>query len=637
MNLMSTPARAMSAPIGLYAHVRSNHARSLLLFGGFLVAVQVMSMAVLIVPLEVFDQSHAPISGFAGYIGRYLLPLALFGALIFGVRYWWHVSAVRKDTGFRYVDSTDEPRLVRLIDPLIMAAGVRAPFLAVIEDPALNAFAVGVREKHMVVVVTRGLIDGLDDEELEAVLAHELMHIRNGDTRLMAAANAFLGNLSRLRRHSMNDEKIEEPAAVIGLALLPGLLPLLLFIGFLGQLAHRIGYFSRAAIGSAREFIADAEAVRLTQNPAALASALRKVSGRDRIAGLAESHDAMLIAGAVEGPAATHPSMAQRIAALIQTTGPALAYAPIRRDTRTPQQRRQSGFGQALGAPFIEDVRAAQRPSLAGLFRLTRDPQRNIFGLRPQGTKIMSLGAAGFVGLWGGIYMLTGREVDLRYLRLARESVRIQTTCQAHVLGMLVDLTTLPAECSEENLEKKIKEEAARVGLSYATRTEKAQAAFQEEWRFSRENRCFNTSNLSWAHNPDLSRNPSQRSTWDVTWYKEYAADPIPGIETPLAPGQTYADALFDYMSMRVNWAEQARYFLGEDGYKAYLAIYEDPRHQRAVALFREKLNVPAFVVFVESKGSMGQSTRILAEMPDAVPCDLITKGVPFRRLKEGA
>lgn len=202
---------------------------------------------------------------------------------------------------------------------------------------------------------------------------------------------------------------------------------------------------------------------------------------------------------------------------------------------------------------------------------------------------------------------------------------------------MLVDLTTLPAECSEENLEKKIKEEAARVGLSYATRTEKAQAAFQEEWRFSRENRCFNTSNLSWAHNPDLSRNPSQRSTWDVTWYKEYAADPIPGIETPLAPGQTYADALFDYMSMRVNWAEQARYFLGEDGYKAYLAIYEDPRHQRAVALFREKLNVPAFVVFVESKGSMGLSTRILAEMPDAVPCDLITKGVPFRRLKEGA
>jgi hypothetical protein len=249
----------------------------------------------------------------------------------------------------------------------------------------------------------------------------------------------------------------------------------------------------------------------------------------------------------------------------------------------------------------------------------------------------MAIGAAGFVGLWGGVYMLTGRAVDFRYLRLAGESVRIQTTCQAHVLGMLLDLTTVPAECSEENLEKKVKEEAARLGLAYATRAEKAQASFNEDWRFSRENRCFNTSNYAWDRSPDGSRDYSQRSTWDVTWYKENAADPIPGIETPLAPGKKYADALFDYMEMRVIWAERARYFLGPEGYSAYLAIYDDPRHRRAVALFREKLNVPAFVAFIDSKRSMGQSARILAEMPDAVPCDLITKGVPFRRLKEGA
>ena len=116
----------------------------------------------------------------------------------------------------------------------------------------MNAFAVGVRDTHMVVVVTRGLIDGLDDEELEAVLAHELMHIRFRDTRLMAAANAFLGNLTALRRQVINDAKLEQPQALLGFVLLPGLAPLFLGLGFLGELAHRIGYFSRAAIGNAR-------------------------------------------------------------------------------------------------------------------------------------------------------------------------------------------------------------------------------------------------------------------------------------------------------------------------------------------------------------------------------------------------
>jgi heat shock protein HtpX len=452
--MMSMPQSAMAAPIGLYEHVRANHTRSLLLFGCFLVAFHLMSAAVLAIPLAIFDPEHGSLTGISGYARRYLLPLTAIGAIIFAARYWWHVSAVHKDTGFHYVDGNDEPRLVRLIEPLIIAAGMKPPFLGVIEDPAMNAFALGVRDGHSVVVVTRGLIAGLDDEELEGVLAHELMHIRNRDTRLMAAANAFLGNLSALRKQLLNDAKVEEPRAVVGFMILPGFLPLFLGLGFIGELAHRIGYFSRAAIGSAREFIADAEAVRLTHNPVALASALRKVDGRDRIIGLAEKHNAMLIAGAIEGPAATHPSIAHRLAALIQTTGPAMAYAPTRRDTRPLEQRRHGGFGQALGRSMIDEVQAAKRPTLWQIFRLARDPDRNIFGLRPAGARVALAGAISCVVMWGGIYLATGRTTNFTTLRTTATMARVAMQCQFHGIGMLAGRSEkLPEQCSDENVE----------------------------------------------------------------------------------------------------------------------------------------------------------------------------------------
>jgi Zn-dependent protease with chaperone function len=475
MNLMMPGQGAMAAPVGLYEHVRANNTRSLLLFGCFLVAFHLMSAAMLVVPLAIFDPAHGPLTGFGGYVRRYLIIVTLFGALLFALRYWWHVSAVYKDTGFQYVDDTDEPRLVRIIEPLIIAAGIHPPFLGVIEDPAMNAFAVGVREKHMVVVVTRGLIDGLDDEELEAVLGHELMHIRFRDTRLMAAANSFLGNLSGLRRQVIRDDKLEQPRSVLGFIALPGLVPLFLGLGFLGELAHRIGYFSRAAIGSAREFIADAEAIRLTHNPAALASALRKVDGRDRIADFAESHDAMLIAGAVEGPSATHPSIAQRIAALIQTTGPAMAYAPARRDTRTPDQCRRAGFGQALGKSLMQEVETAKRPTLWQIFRLARDPERNIFGLRRKGSQILLAGTIGFFLFWGGIYYSTGRQASFRTLGTTATMMRVFMNCEIHGIGMLAGVSAMPAECSNENVEALGSTFSSQSGIPYQSETERRQ------------------------------------------------------------------------------------------------------------------------------------------------------------------
>src|SRR5262249_28031922 len=250
---------------------------------------------------------------------------------------------------------TDEPRLCGLLEPLAIAIGVRAPYVGVIESRAMNAFACGASRNFSVVVFTRGAIDGLDDDELSAVIAHELIHIRNADTRLIAAANVFLRGLCWLERVNVFKPRRYRQVAVLLFA--PILFPVYLGVALLAQFLKRLGYASRLLISSAREFIADAEAVRLTQNPSALVSAFRKIAGHGAIGGLSPEQDAMMIEGAAHGALATHPTMDERIQAIVAATG-AMALEPrTRRDTRTDLERRRGEPGA------VSSEGAAVRPN----------------------------------------------------------------------------------------------------------------------------------------------------------------------------------------------------------------------------------------------------------------------------------
>jgi Zn-dependent protease with chaperone function len=184
---------------GLYGHVRNNDARSLALFAGFVVAFHLLAALGLIVPLAIHDPEHAPFYGWMGYLVRWVPIVTIIGALLFAVQMAWHVRTVRRRTDFRFVNDHDEPRLCRIVEPLAIAAGLPAPYVGVIDSPALNAFACGIRQKDAVLVFTRGLIDGLDDDELAAVAAHEIVHIVNGDIRLIAATNVCLDTLNLLQ------------------------------------------------------------------------------------------------------------------------------------------------------------------------------------------------------------------------------------------------------------------------------------------------------------------------------------------------------------------------------------------------------------------------------------------------------
>ena len=373
---------------GLYGHVRSNDVRSLALFAGFVAAFHLLAMLALMVPLAMFDPDHAPLYGWTGYLVRWVPIVTVIGALLFAVQMAWHVRTVRRRTDFRFVDDQDEPRLCRIVEPLAIAAGLPTPYVGVIDSPALNAFACGIRQKDAVLVFTRGLIDGLDDDELAAVAAHEIVHIVNGDIRLIAATNVCLDTLKLLqpRPSTQRVKRIWQACTLPILALvLPLMVVLVLVVMFLRRLAVDGSHLARLLIASAREFIADAEAVRLTQNPAALVSALRRIEGRSVIPGLAAGQDAMMIDGAHEGAFATHPTIAERVAAIISVTGSMALIAPARRDTRPPELRAREGFGRRL-APALEAAfsRRARQGASAALARVSSGDEFNRLGLTPR-------------------------------------------------------------------------------------------------------------------------------------------------------------------------------------------------------------------------------------------------------------
>src|SRR5262249_29866824 len=129
-------------------------------------------------------------------------------------------------------------------------------------------------------------------------------------------------------------------------AVLPMLVVLLLVMNFLRRLAVDGSHLTRLLIASAREFIADAEAARLTQNPAALAWGLRRIGGRRVTRGREAGQDAMMIDGAHGGAFATHPTIAERVAAIVSVTGSMALIAPARRDTRPAELQAGDGFGR---------------------------------------------------------------------------------------------------------------------------------------------------------------------------------------------------------------------------------------------------------------------------------------------------
>ncbi len=335
---------------GFYGHVMRNNFRSLWIFLGFAFAFQILGGVILSLILLFKDPTNMIFVNPVGYLIGYGVWVGIFSAVFFIGNLFFYKKNIKHDMQFSTIGNLTNPRLHKIVQDLSITAGIEQPEVALINSEARNAFVCGLNESSSTLVVTDGLLKSLDDEELAAVIAHEITHIKNGDIRLMAFANIAMTSLTFLDK--LNVLKIKGPKTVIFLVLFPPFLILFLSAGFVSGLAMTLSKVSRLLIASAREFIADAEAVRLTHNPAALISALQKIEGMSEIDGIDPIADAMMIDGATVGEFATHPTIAQRVAVLVKHSGGMAYDTRARKDTRFGLQARMSE-GENSSAPIF--------------------------------------------------------------------------------------------------------------------------------------------------------------------------------------------------------------------------------------------------------------------------------------------
>src|SRR5665213_88975 len=187
------------AAYGLYTHIQSNKRRSVALLIGLFLLIYVLVYAGALVA-EAFSVPNAPIDYLmraAVYDFIKAAPFATIGAIIWIlIAYKFHQSMIDAITGARPVTRTEEPRLYNLLENLCISRGIAMPTLRIADDDALNAFATGLNPRQYSITVTRGLIQTLNDQEIEAVLGHELTHIRNGDVRMLVIAVVMAGVVS---------------------------------------------------------------------------------------------------------------------------------------------------------------------------------------------------------------------------------------------------------------------------------------------------------------------------------------------------------------------------------------------------------------------------------------------------------
>jgi heat shock protein HtpX len=185
----------------------------------------------------------------------------------------WSVQAKRFDDQLDYA-----PELINVVKEMSLAAGIPNPSVYIVKDSNPNAFAIGTDPMDSSIVVTTGLLTMLDREELQGVIAHEMSHIRNSDTRLMTTITVLFGAVLLL------SEWMKKSALLGGFAggRIPGagwILRGVFFVGWILTLlvAPLIARIVAMAVSRQREFLADAGGAELTRNPKALAKALMKI------------------------------------------------------------------------------------------------------------------------------------------------------------------------------------------------------------------------------------------------------------------------------------------------------------------------------------------------------------------------
>ena len=250
---------------------------------------------------------------------------AIAGAIVLGIlgvaaalyAYYFGAATVLSAMGAQPADPRQYQQLYNIVQALAIGDGLPLPKVYVMNDPSPNAFATGRDPNHASVTVTTGLLQMMDREELQGVLAHEMSHIKNFDVRLLLVVTTMIGLAALIASmfwNSIGRMRIRGEGGLIVLA-----------IGLLFTLvAFLVGPLMQLALSRQRESLADVSGVELTRNPTGLISALQKIAANDTPpARFNHAVAAMMIDNPEEHHGSffsrlfdTHPPIQERIAAL---------------------------------------------------------------------------------------------------------------------------------------------------------------------------------------------------------------------------------------------------------------------------------------------------------------------------------
>ena len=323
--------------VGIYTQQRRNNIRSILL----LVSFPLLMLLLLYIGCYIVDNSagifiakpyphSVRVEPSPERVNEQFLALApyVLGMVLiwFLIAFYINVKIIDTATGARPLQRKTNMKVYNMVENLCISSGMNMPQVHIIEDSALNAFASGVSEKSYTITLTRGLINTLKDDELEGVIAHELMHIKNHDVRVLVISIVFVGIFSLIAQ-----------VAVRGLFLTGGggrggnrrsgggAALIIVLVIILAAVGYFMSLILRFAISRKREYMADAGAADLTRNPLALANALKRISGYSC---LKSKHDECVAQLFIEHDPdnrsffssifATHPPIEERIRILEQ-------------------------------------------------------------------------------------------------------------------------------------------------------------------------------------------------------------------------------------------------------------------------------------------------------------------------------
>lgn len=291
----------------MYKAIAANRRRTWLVMALFLVIIGVLGWAV---------------SLFYGH-GSYQYTIT---ALVIGIAYalFEYFAAARialAVNGAREIQKKDDPRYYRKVENLSIAAGLPMPKVYIMDDPAPNAFATGRDPNHAAVCATSGLLEIMDDTELEAVLSHEMSHVRNYDIRVMmivfglVSAIGLLADLARRMLWFRGNDDEDNPSPI---AMVVGLVVILL--------APLAALLVQLAVSRRREYLADDSGALLTRYPEGLARALEKIAQNGSATRNQNSSTAHLFfanplkKSSLSNLFSTHPPIEERIARLRKMT-----------------------------------------------------------------------------------------------------------------------------------------------------------------------------------------------------------------------------------------------------------------------------------------------------------------------------